>query len=492
MEILKEKKLGRTQSVTREGYLLCEGVPVARCGELLYGEHELSGLDAVDGLIRVSRTPEDVFLGESVASFAGKPVILTHQGGEITAETWRDHSVGVVLNPRQGEGEEAQLLMADLLITDSAAIRMVRANPGQEVSAGYDADYEQLGPGKARQFNIFGNHVALVKQGRCGPRCSIGDEAMPTSRVKMTRKPLTMRDAILKAFRTGDAEMLERVMESADPGLMSDPVPSEVGTGDPGENGMAGHSITVNINGATGAVTPDAVPGADPAPGAPGAAPAPAADPNAAVPAWAQPLMDGMATINARLDAVEAAIAGDEPDADPDADPDPEEDPDSDPDNLEMKDAKTKDGMEKEMKDVTPKDKPLNMDAASLRTAYADVRAKAEVLVPGVKLITMDGKAAPEVAFKTLCDFKRRVLGRAHTADATAAILAPITNGKNFRTMACDSIGITFDAAAALVSAANRAKLPGGTLPHKGDFGGKAPTPADINKANRARFGYDA
>ncbi len=81
---------------------------------------------------------------------------------------------------------EDDILLADLLITDKAAIESVRAGL-REVSCGYDADYEQIEPGRGRQRNIIGNHVALVEKGRCGSRCAIGDKDMPTQAKKKTR-----------------------------------------------------------------------------------------------------------------------------------------------------------------------------------------------------------------------------------------------------------------------------------------------------------------
>ena len=38
-------KLGPKRSLTPEGYLLCQDVPVARTGEMLYAEGELIGDD---------------------------------------------------------------------------------------------------------------------------------------------------------------------------------------------------------------------------------------------------------------------------------------------------------------------------------------------------------------------------------------------------------------------------------------------------------------
>ena len=47
-----------------------------------------------------------------------------------------------------------------------------------DVSCGYDALYKQLAPGKGKQYQITGNHLAVgTDRGRAGSRCAIGDSA---------------------------------------------------------------------------------------------------------------------------------------------------------------------------------------------------------------------------------------------------------------------------------------------------------------------------
>jgi hypothetical protein len=121
-----------------------------------------------DGIIRVSRGPEDLFRPETIASFNGKSISNDHPDEDVNPDNWRQITVGVVLNPREGEGEDQGYLVTDFLITDARRSTMSRAGK-VEVSCGYDADYEETGPGRGRQFNIIGNHVALVDKGRCGP-----------------------------------------------------------------------------------------------------------------------------------------------------------------------------------------------------------------------------------------------------------------------------------------------------------------------------------
>jgi hypothetical protein len=204
-------KLGEKRSLTPEGYLLCLDVPVARTGEMLYAEGEIAGEDGEsivggpDKLIRVSRGPEDLFRPETIASFEGKPVTLGHPDEFVTPDNIKQYGVGTMSNVRRGTGIEDDLMLADLLVTDRAAIDAIQKDGIEEVSNGYEADYEQQKPGRAAQRNILGNHTALVPNGRCGPRCAIGDQDMPVLKKK------SWKDRMMAAFKTGDEKEVEKI-----------------------------------------------------------------------------------------------------------------------------------------------------------------------------------------------------------------------------------------------------------------------------------------
>ncbi|WP_029953932.1 DUF2213 domain-containing protein [Achromobacter sp. DH1f] len=211
------ERLGARQSVTNDGFLLCEGVPIARIGELLYADGEVPVEPGRDGIIRIERTPDEVFRPETLASFEGKPVTMDHPAEFVTPDTWRQLAVGITQNVRRGEGLDADYVLADMLITDRMAIDAVRFDPKEpgkkplrEVSCGYDADYEQVEPGRGVQRNIIGNHVALVERGRCGPRCAIGDKEIDMSKKKITW------DRIRAAFKSKDEAALEEALGEAE------------------------------------------------------------------------------------------------------------------------------------------------------------------------------------------------------------------------------------------------------------------------------------
>lgn len=206
MPFLTVEQLSPKQSMTPEGFLLCEAVPIARTGSQLYAGHELPDLDpGRDGLIKVVREEADVFRPETMASFEGKSITIRHTF--VDSGNVRMHEVGHAQNIRRST-DEPDLLLADFLIKDAHAIRTAKSM--REVSCGYDADYEQDTPGLAYQRNIIGNHVALVERGRAGPRCSIQDEEI------MSKPKNTLLARLLLAVRSGDAALQKRVADEAE------------------------------------------------------------------------------------------------------------------------------------------------------------------------------------------------------------------------------------------------------------------------------------
>lgn len=181
-------------SETPEGFLICEGVPITRAGDLLYNPGE-TPVTPGKGATVISRTVEDIHDPATIASFEGKPVTINHPDDFVTPENWRELAVGIVQNVRPGEGEDDDKLLADLLITDREAIAAVKSKRLREVSCGYEAEYVEEGPGRGRQEGIIGNHVALVTSGRCGSECAIFDHAP-----QKEKHPMSMKEKIMGVF----------------------------------------------------------------------------------------------------------------------------------------------------------------------------------------------------------------------------------------------------------------------------------------------------
>jgi len=216
MKLFSTEQLGPTQSLTPEGYLLCENVPVARVGKQIYTAADLPGVRAgTDGLITVVREESEVFRPETVASFEGKSVTVLHQF--VDPSNVKTFEVGHGQNFRRSEIDR-DLMVCDLLIKDEKAIKLVRFDPKnplkksmRQISLGYDADYIEAEPGLAYQKNIIGNHIALVERGRAGPRCSIQDEETMS---KATAP--TVLQKLVRAFRTGDSDLIEKTVDEAE------------------------------------------------------------------------------------------------------------------------------------------------------------------------------------------------------------------------------------------------------------------------------------
>lgn len=216
-----DEQLSPRQSMTPEGFLLCEAVPIARTGYQLYADGEIPGMTVdQDGILTIRRGESEVFHPDTVASFEGKPVTIDHPPEFVTPENWKEYARGTAQNVRRGENVESDLLLADLLITDAEAIKLVRNEPGKpalrQVSCGYDSGYTQDAPGAGHQHSIIGNHVALVPRGRAGLRCSIQDKEPTVADPK--KIPNTLAAKIRKMFATKDADGLEKVLDSEMPG----------------------------------------------------------------------------------------------------------------------------------------------------------------------------------------------------------------------------------------------------------------------------------
>lgn len=196
-------------SKTPEGYLLCRNVAIGRTGEMEYGVSETPIPPGPDGKVYVTRTAEELFRPETVASFEGKPVTIMHPQDFVDPKSWRQLTMGIVQNVRRGTGENENDLLADFLITVEEAIELVQQGL-REVSCGYEAVYTQTGIGRGFQTNILGNHVALVQRGRAGESYAINDH-------KEEDATMSVKESIKKIFGKAQDDALALVSDQAAP-----------------------------------------------------------------------------------------------------------------------------------------------------------------------------------------------------------------------------------------------------------------------------------
>lgn len=220
MKYFFKTRLGNTRFQLADGSVLFKDVPIGRTGEQEYDKTERPELTPdVRGEIIVRRTPEEVFSERSIASFEGMAVTIGHPrdfNGDIifvAPENWRQLAHGHIQNVRRGEGDKSDLLLADVIVKSPEGLQAID-DGDDEVSCGYDADYEEISPGLAIQSAITGNHLALVPNGRAGFRCKIGDAMPSTTKNWFTR--------LLKARKTNDAAEMANLVDNAPESITGD------------------------------------------------------------------------------------------------------------------------------------------------------------------------------------------------------------------------------------------------------------------------------
>ncbi len=209
MQYFFTTRLGNTRFEMADGSLLCKDVPIARTGAQVYDESELDGIVGDDdGEIVVTRDADEVFRPETLASFEGMAFTLGHPKDMVNPGNWKDYAHGHIQNVRRGTGDQSDLMLGDIHIKTSEAIQAVMGGL-EQISMGYDADYDQQGPGQARQHTIIGNHCAGVPNGRAGIRCSIGDS------ISMASKKQGWLIQLKRAIKTRDSATVEELVANA-------------------------------------------------------------------------------------------------------------------------------------------------------------------------------------------------------------------------------------------------------------------------------------
>jgi hypothetical protein len=167
-------KLSENILETPEGYLICKNVKIARTGWMDYHGQDLPSIfEELPGTpIKVYRSPEEVFSETTLASFEGKPVTNTHPSEMLDINTTPMIERGHAQNVRR----DGDYIIADLFIKEAGLISEIQNNLKREVSCGYDCSWHNIGEKKYEQREIIGNHVAVVRNGRAGPRVAIRDE----------------------------------------------------------------------------------------------------------------------------------------------------------------------------------------------------------------------------------------------------------------------------------------------------------------------------
>lgn len=122
---------------------------------------------------RELRLPEYVFDEESLKTYRGKPIIITHSAGRISKNNVGDEQIGTILSAGYQDGDDvrAEIIIHDTDSMESSGLR--------ELSLGYSLDLIEE-PGEwegqhydAIQSNIRINHLALVRDARAGDQARL-------------------------------------------------------------------------------------------------------------------------------------------------------------------------------------------------------------------------------------------------------------------------------------------------------------------------------
>ena len=166
MKMLCSVKLSPHKYKTPEGYLVCKDAIIARTGSQTYLKSELYPNVTNDDYIEINRSEKEVFDEKTIASFENKPLTIDHPDEPVNPDNYKYLSVGNTFNVRKGDYEGQPVLLADIMVTDAEAIRLIESGEMTELSCGYDCDITDSP--NPEQINIRGNHVALCIAGRAG------------------------------------------------------------------------------------------------------------------------------------------------------------------------------------------------------------------------------------------------------------------------------------------------------------------------------------
>lgn len=127
-----------------------------------------------DGSIRRElRLPEYVFDEQSLKSYRGKPIIITHEAGRVTKDNVDREQIGTILSDGYQDGEDVR---AEIIIHDTDAMKQCGL---KELSLGYNLDLiEESGEWNGQHYdaiqtNIVVNHLALVAAARAGDQARL-------------------------------------------------------------------------------------------------------------------------------------------------------------------------------------------------------------------------------------------------------------------------------------------------------------------------------
>lgn len=214
---------------TPEGYLIDHPI-LTRVGIFEYHNP--------DGTIRRElRLPEEVFAAESLASYKGKPVILTHEAGLVDVDNVQQEHIGTILSEGIQDGDNVR---AQIVIHDAESLSYGL----RELSLGYTQTPDETPgvwngqPYDAIQRNIQINHLALVEKARAGEQARLnidGEEQGGNQMSKARKDGLTPEEIarLVEEYKQRQAQRMQNSNPTADEGTNPEEQTTDEGEVDP-------------------------------------------------------------------------------------------------------------------------------------------------------------------------------------------------------------------------------------------------------------------
>jgi hypothetical protein len=441
--------LGNQQSITPEGFLLCRDTPIYRTGQMLYGPGEVfTEIDGVvqpleigaDGVTYVERAAEDVFRPETLASFEGKSVVNLHPDEDVNPDNWRQLTSGVALHVRRGVAAQDDVALADLLITNKDEIEAVHHGL-REVSCGYTAKYEKIGPARYRQYDIIGNHIALVPNGRCGSRCSIGDS-----------KPILTEDCGMTWLEKLKAAIGAKDQAAIDAALAEAPKDQVIVINQASRTHDAEHKEDCDCAMCKGKKTTDA---------------------------RMKKVEDDVKEVKDSVDRIAKDVKS------------MKDESEKEKEEEEKEKKKTEDNtaiegsLEMEAPPGTGDEAKKAKDSRYFADSWQEAMSLAEVIAPGYQAPTLDARAAPKSTLDAICKFRKGVLELARAKPETKSFTDNLLGGRDLAKLTCDETRTVFRAVGGYAKSLNNSRTDDGPNLTSGNGSGvvgKVKTPADLNK----------
>lgn len=210
----KLRKVERLDSIQLDGtYFTDEGYLIDHPIVTSIGIFEYANPDG--SIRRELRLPEEVFAKESLDSYKGKPIIITHDAGMVTNENVDDEIIGTILSPGYQDGEHVR---AEIVIHNTNALKECEL---RELSLGYSLESEDS-PGEWEgkpydciQRNIRINHLALVQNARAGESARLNVDGKDKKGNQQKQKGLISKMIKKRTQRTDENTLTPEELQAA-------------------------------------------------------------------------------------------------------------------------------------------------------------------------------------------------------------------------------------------------------------------------------------